>query len=229
MKILKFPLLALLALAAFWSACDVESSADVNQARIYQDYELFYNSNTDKTWVIARYRFGGPTGSLLQLADPASVTFNGEVVPFSPIFGGHQREFPGRADGGTFVYTNTIGEVYTNSVPVYESIQFPTDLDTLSRSSASSITWEGTALKENQLVGLFIGSWTFGDDALFIQTGAGETDIVMGTDQLGNLPTGTSTLFMDRSTDVPLTEGTEEGGRIRGKFRALNKQITVVN
>ena len=228
MKLLKFPLLALLAIAAILTSCEVEDSADVNQDKIYQDYELFYNSNTDKTWVVARFRFGGPTGTLLQLNDPANVTFEGEVVPFSAIFGGHQREFAGKIDGGTFVYTNTLGETFTNTVPVYESIQFPASLDTLSKSSAYSLDWEGTALKANQFVGVFVGSWTFGDDALFLQTGEGETNLVMGTDQLDNLPLGPSTLFMDRSTDITITEGTSEGGRIRGKFRATNKRVTVV-
>lgn len=41
-----------------------EDSSDVNQNKIYCDYELFYNQNDDKTQAVARFRFGGPTGTL---------------------------------------------------------------------------------------------------------------------------------------------------------------------
>jgi len=44
-----------------FTACPIEDSSDVNQDKIYTDYEVFYNSNTDKTIVVAKFRFGGPT------------------------------------------------------------------------------------------------------------------------------------------------------------------------
>lgn len=105
----------------FLSACEVEASADVNQERIYADYKVFYNSNTDKTWVIARFRFGGPTGTLLELNALASVSFDGDELLLGP-----------------------------------------------------------------------------------------------------------SNLFIDRSTEVDISEGTSEGGKIRGKYRAPNKTVPII-
>ena len=210
------------------TACEVEDSADVNQERIYADYEVFYNSNTDKTWVIARFRFGGPTGTLLELNAPASVSFDGDVLEFNPLFGGHFTELAGQVNQGTFSYTNTNEETFVNSLPAYETIAFPEELDSLSKSSAFDLAWDGTALGANQRVGLFIGSWAFGDDALFLQTEDNATSLVLGTDQLSNLPLGPSNLFMDRSTEVDITEGTSEGGKIRGKYRAPNKAVTII-
>ena len=92
--------------ALAFTSCQTEDSADVNQDKIYTDYELFYNSNTDKTQVVARFRFGGPLGTLLELNDPASVKFDGEDVPFNALYSGHFKEFSGQVLEGTFLYTN---------------------------------------------------------------------------------------------------------------------------
>ena len=226
-KTLLSALVAVICLSLF-TACERESSLDVNQDKIYMDYELFYNSNTDKTWVVARFRFGGPTGTLLELEDPAFVVFDQDTLAYNVLVGGHFKEYAGQLTTGDFSYTDAEGITYNNTVPAYEAIQFPSDFDTLSRSEAYSLAWEGTALSADQRVGLFIGSWTWGDDALSIQTADGATDVVLGTEQLDNLPLGPSTCFMDRSKDVAVSEGTSEGGRIRGKYRAMNQQITVV-
>ena len=156
----RFSYLAVFFAVAFFSSCEVEDSADVNQDKIYTDYELFYNSNTDKTWVVARFRFGGPTGTLLELKDPAAVTFDGELLPFNALFAGHYKEFAGRLTDGTFEYTNTMEETFVNEVPSYETIEFPSDLDTLSKSAAYSLVWDGTSLGARSTSGTFY--WKLG-------------------------------------------------------------------
>jgi len=66
------------------TSCAKEDSSFVNQNKVYCDYELFYNQNEDKTHAVARFRFGGATGTLLELTDStgASVSFNGETLPY---------------------------------------------------------------------------------------------------------------------------------------------------
>ena len=82
------------------ASCTIEDSSDVNQEKIYADYEVFYNSNTDKTLAVAKFKFGGATGTVLQLTDPAQVTFNGDKLAFKPIYSGHIKEFAGRITEG---------------------------------------------------------------------------------------------------------------------------------
>ncbi len=213
--------------ALLFTSCQTEDSADVNQDKIYQDYELFYNSNTDKTEVVARFRFGSPTGTLLELKEPASVTFDGETIPFKVGYAGHQMEFSGQLNGGTFLYTNVDGETFENTVPAYESIDFPNGITSVSKSEALTINWDGTPLSEDQAVGLFIGSWKWGEDALVLEGGSGTSGIVVGTDKLSNVAEGSSTFYMDRLTEINVQEGTEEGGKIRGKYRAKNIDVTI--
>ena len=81
----------------------------------------------------------------------------------------------------------------------------------------------------NEIVGVFVGSWAWGDDALYVQTVDNATDIVLGASQLGQVPVGNATVFMDRSTEVAASEATSEGGLVVGKYRAENRQVQIVN
>lgn len=211
-----------------FASCEKESASDVNQDKIYTDYEQFYDKNTDKTTVVARFRFGGVTGTLLELDSTDFVTFNGDMLPYNEWYGGHVKEYAGLQAPGTFSYTNLDNETFTNSVPAFDSIAFPAAFDTIVKSVANTLTWVGSPLAANQNVGLFVGSWTWGQDALYYQDGDGATNLILGTGQLSNVPVGPSICYMDRATDVALTQATPEGGRIRAKYRAQNKQVQVV-
>jgi len=207
-----------------FTSCNKEDSVDVNQDKIYCDYELFYNQNDDKTHAVARFRFGSATGTVLELTDStdASVTFNGEVLPYNVWYNGHHKEYAGQVTSGSFVYTNSNGDTYTNAVPNGESIAFPTGFDTITKSIAQTLTWDGTALSPDQHVGFFVGTPTWGQDALFFTADNGGTNIVLGVNQKSNLALGNATLFMDRSTATNVTEGTSKGGRIRYRYRCTN-------
>ena len=208
-------------------SCEGEDSAEVNQDRIYTDYELFYDADEDITRAIARFRLGSRVGTVLQLNNPALVTFDGEELTYNATFLGHVKRFAGRKTGGTFVYTNVDGKKFTNQVPQHESIAFPDNLTEISKSSAFSMRWKGEPLGRNERVGVFIGSWAWGDDALFVEFDNGANSILMGQNQLDNLPEGTSRLHMDRFTELDVEEGTDVGGRIRGKYQAEPITVTI--
>jgi hypothetical protein len=210
-------------------SCNVEDSGDVNQDKIWTHYELFYNTNDDKTVAVARFRFGGITGTLLELNEDASVTFNGEPLEFNNWYFGHTKEFAGLVDSGTFVYQDLDQLTFTNTVMPFDTIAFPVGFDTIYNTQANTLAWDGNPLAANEHVGLFVGSWTWGDDALYVQSADNATDIVLGANQLSNVPVGPSTLFMDRWTEVDAAQATGEGGRVIGKYRAENRVVQVVN
>ena len=225
-------LILVLALAA--TGCGTsEDSDDVNQARIYTDYELFYNANEDVTHAIARFRFGGPFGTILELtgSSGAGVTFDGDALAYSGIWGGHHREYAGNLTAGTFRYTNTEGEVFVNDVPSGSPIAFPSGFDgsALPKSMATALAWDGSALAPDDQVAVFIGSWQWGDDALSWTDADGATEIVISVTDKRNLALGSATVFLDRWNAVDVAEGTAEGGRIRYKYRAPNATVTVVD
>ena len=220
--------LLLLAIPFLLISCEKENSEDVNQDKIYTDYELFYNKNEDKTYAVARFKFGGPTGTNLELTSGATVKFNGDLLTYNAFYVGHVKEYAVKISSGTFVYTDVDNNQFTNTTPVMDTIAFQPGFDTIIKSQANTLTWIGSPLTANQSVGVFIGSWTWGQDALFYQNQVGATNIVMGVSALNALALGTSTVYMDRSTETSVAQGTSEGGKIRSKYRALNKVVQVV-
>ncbi|TSJ41327.1 hypothetical protein [Fluviicola chungangensis] len=220
--------IALLVLPFLLFSCEKENSEDVNQDKIYTDYELFYNKNEDKTYVVARFKFGGPTGTNLELTNGASVKFNGDLLTYNAFYVGHYKEYAGKISSGTFVYSDVDGNQFTNTTPAMDTVAFQPGFDTIVKSQANTLTWIGNSLAANQSVGVFVGSWTWGQDALFYQNQSGATNIVMGITGLSSLALGTSTVYMDRANETTVAQGTSEGGKIRSKYRALNKVVQVV-
>lgn len=233
-KTILFPLLILGVATAslFFSSCAPEDSTDVNQDRIYTVYELFYNSNTDKTQVTARFRFGNATGTILELKGSSgeSVTFEGDPLPYNALASGHYKEVAGRLASGEFVYTDSDGKTYTNTVPAGDTVAFPSDFDTVFRSKAQTLKWEGSVLGSNEYVGVFIGTaWTWGQDALFAQVLKGTDEIVMGVKNKANLNPGPATAFMDRVGEQSASQTSSAGGVVRYRYRAKNKTVLVVD
>jgi hypothetical protein len=165
----------------------------------------------------------------LELDSTDNVKFNGDDLPYSIFWGAHVKEYVGNIAPGTFVYTNLDGNVFTNTVPAYEAIDFPVGFTQLSRSTAYDFQWAGSPLSQNQEVGIFVGSWAWGDDTWNYTNSVGATNMVFGINSLSNLPLGTSTVYLDRSTKTTNIQGTSKGGVIRGKFRAPNRIVTVVD
>ncbi len=229
-KLFSLAAIAILGLTVIITSCAKEDSVDVNQDKIYTDYEVFYNKNTDKSWVVAKFRFGGPTGTILELTDGAHVLFGSDTLPYVGWAGGHFKEYAGRITSGTFSYTDVDGSNFMNSIPGVDTLAWPASFDTIDKSVANTLAWDGPVLAANEHVGVFIGSsWAWGEDALFVQAADGANDIVMGITQLENLATGPATGYMDRTTDVAVSQGTSEGGRIRAKYRATNATLQVVD
>lgn len=211
------------------TSCAKENASDVNQDKIYTDYEVFYNQNTDKTWVVAKFRFGGPTGTILELDSTSYVTFNGDTLTYNPLYTGHFKEYAGRITSGIFKYENVAGQIFINSIPAVDVIAFASDFDTLKKTQAQTITWVGTPLSNDEAVGILIGNGAWGQAALALQDQDGATNIVLGITQMTSLAIGNSTVYMDRQHELNVMEGTSKGGRIRAKYRALNKVVQVIN
>ncbi|MFT5823209.1 MAG: hypothetical protein ACI8ZM_004469 [Crocinitomix sp.] len=222
-------LLAFMVLGLILTSCNKEELSKQN--KVYTDYELFYNQNENKTHVVARFRIGGSTGTLLELADTsgASVAFNGDLLPYDVWYGGHHKEYAGQLAGGTFVYTNTHGVMYSKVVPTGEAIAFPTDFNTIAKDMTENLVWEGTELTVNQGVGVFIGSWAWSEEAAFWTDDVGAKKIKMSVSKKSDLPLGSSTVYMDRTTEIDVAEGTPKGGRIRYKYRCTNVEVEIIN
>jgi len=63
--------------------CGGEESSVVKQDRIHTAYWLYVDANTDITYSRATFRLGHVLGTVLELTDLATVTFNDQPAAFS--------------------------------------------------------------------------------------------------------------------------------------------------
>jgi hypothetical protein len=211
----KVLILSLGAIGLLLASCAKDNSANVNQDSIYTIYELFYDENTDKTTARATFRFGGQTGTLLELDAPAGCTFDGTDLLWNQVLGVHKADWAGLTTNGTFVYTDLDDNTFTNAVGTIDSIGFPTGVDTISMGAAFDFAWTGGAVAANETVTLTINGTTGGNAEIFTTILEGGTDLTLSAAKLANLGIGNATCYLRRAwNSSTVTEGTSEGGRV---------------
>jgi hypothetical protein len=216
--------LTALAFSCFFIACEKQPSDSVEQDRIRQDYELFYDKNTDKTIAVAAFKFGESiTGTQLELSAPAEVRFNNDLLVFNAILGRYEKEYTGFIPTGTFTYKDIAQKSLVNVVPAIKAIDFPGSPTVLALSKAQEnlINWEGGALGQNEGVGMLVAALTFTETTL------NATRVRITGAQLQPATVGAHIAFMDRWTLSPLQQSTSTGGSIVSKYRAKNKNVEI--
>ncbi|MDD3875109.1 MAG: hypothetical protein PHT69_00650 [Bacteroidales bacterium] len=206
------------------NACAREESSDVNQDKIHTAYELFYNANEDKTYARATFKFSNALGTNLKLTSPSEVTFNGDVLTFKDALAYYEKEYAGPISTGTFKWVDTDGNEFENTISL-KSINYPTPLDTISRSAAYELFWVGDSLIDNEKVVLTVNGVLEGDAQIFTQDNVNAKSIILALNQLQALGQGNGTLWMDRYFTPALSEKTSAGGLITGRYRPINKSV----
>ena len=214
-------------LVSILSSCQKADSKDVNQDKIYVEYELFYDKNTDKTYASAIFKFNNSAGTQLQLTSPSEVKFNNDVIPYDPFFAYYRKEYAGQINSGTFNFKDKDGKIYSNTVNLAKLIGNPS-IDTIKRVGSYVYSWLGDSLATNEFVGLTIGNnANAANFQVFLQYAVSSKNLVLPLNQLNQLPVGMSYCQLDRAIQTNASHVTSAGGLIRGKYRALNKNLYI--
>ncbi|MGQ0828848.1 MAG: hypothetical protein ACT4ON_10685 [Bacteroidota bacterium] len=225
---LKF-IISLVFIVTAVTSCKKEESKDVSQEKIYAEYELFYDKNQDKTYASAIFKFSNVLGTQLQLTAPSEVRCNGDIIPYDPVFAYYRKEYAGQVTTGTFVFKDTDGKSYTNVISNIKTIANPA-VDTISKSSSYTYTWVGDALTANESAAITVSNTANGTQfQYFFQNTISSTNFVMGASNLNNLPTGMATCHLERTIETAASAVTSAGGKIRGKYKALNRNVYIKN
>lgn len=215
------------------AACDVlEPSENVNQDRIWTEYELRYDGNEDVTTATASFRFGGSTGTPLELSEPSFVTVNGDelVMRVEPLtnVARYERDFAGLMPTATFEWVDTEGRPYVNDIAL-RSIAAPPTVGPIDNDASYELRWSGASLAAGEEVRAKLYR-VFGGAAFatFTQRSAGATSVILDRAQLQYIQPGEVTLVLERHTTRPLTERTEVGGRITGVYGAAPVGVEIV-
>lgn len=227
MKITTFTCMGLLAFVLIGlSSCNRENSEDVNQDKIWTHYELFYNDNEGKSYARATFRFSNASGTRLELSDGAEVRFNDDLIPWNNGIAYYEMELAGFQTDGTFEYTDLEGNTYTNSISV-PTINFPAGLDSVPRTEAYELVWEGDELSLGEVASVFVDGDFEGDAHLFVESSVGASSIVMAADDLGELPEGPANWYMERSYTPGIQQSTSASGVIVARYRCENIEVVM--
>lgn len=214
------------ALVYILSACERESSADVNQDRIYVSYEIVYHETTDITYARASFFFGSITGTKLELADPSQVTFNGELLGFKDALAYYEKQYTGLVETGEYVFTDTEGNSFTNTATM-TTIGLPATLDTITKGSSYELFFTGDALVSGEGVYAYINGTGEGDGISVYQNTTGATSIVIPANQTDNLTVGTNTVYLRKRHETTAEETTSAGAVCAGIYQTVEVDIEV--
>lgn len=227
--------IALLGVVLTPAACQMaEQSVNVNQSRIWTDYELHYDANTDLTTAKASFRFGSALGTPLDLTSPSEVRFDGELLARQVQVGTnvvtYERTFAGPLPSGTFRFEDTEGEAYSNTLTV-RPIAFPSSVGPIDNDASYAFDWVGSSLASGEQVDVTLWRLVPGSAslALFPQTQDGARGVVMDATQLRNVSPGDVALRMERRWRGTPSRAPDAGGRLTLKWTTTDKVVAVVD
>lgn len=208
-------------------SCAREDSDSVDQDKIYASYVLEYNTNNDITYARSNFHFSNALGTKLELVDPATITVDGETIPFKQGLAYYEKTFTGVKSSGDFVYTDVDGNVFSNTVTMVPTIDFSNLPDTLSRSSSFELQWIGDPVASDEVVTITINGSGEGDAKIFTQTGVGANSITLPATQLQDLGLENATFFIRRSKNVEAVEVTSAGGAVIARYDGASATVYI--
>lgn len=211
-----------------------EQSVNVNQSRIWTEYELHYDANTDLTTAKASFRFGSALGTPLDLTSPSEVRFNGQVlarqVQLGTGFVSYERTYAGDVTSGTFRFVDTEGEAYSNTVTL-RPVAFPSTVGPIDNDGAFTFDWVGSSLGSGEQVEVTL--WRLNTEsaslAVFPQSQDGAHGVVMDAFQLRSVSPGQVALKMERHWSGTPTRTPDAGGKLTVKWTARDVQADVID
>jgi len=233
MKLLKtgFLFAAVAAFLLLSQSCQkAEDSSDVNQDKVHQYLELYYNSKEDKTYAYAQFRFGNSIGTPLKLGSSASISVDGNAMTWNETLNlnRYEWEWTGMVSSVTFIYSDLDGNTFTNTATL-DNIGFPTSLDTISKAASYDLAWTGTALDTDDEVWVYLNEDNEVNGALLKENGSGDTSITITKSKMANIDPSTITIWMDRHNKPAISDATSAGGILKGRYRAVKENVVLTN
>lgn len=226
-KFMKSSIILLVLVLALSTACNKEPSDSVDQDKIFASYVLEYNGSQDITYARANFHFSNAAGTKLELVDPASVTIDGEIIPFKQALAYYEKDYVGLKNSGDFEYTDVDGNIFNNTVSMIDSLSFPSGIDTLSRSQNFQLFWTGSPVQQGEVITVTIIGSGAGDGQIFTQAGVGATSIVLTQNKLQNLGLENAQFYIRRSKNVAAQEVTSAGGNVIARYDAPSIKVYI--
>lgn len=211
----------------FFTACKKEESINIDQNRIYSDYEISYDQMTNQTVTQAIFRFDHTSGKKIELTYPARVGFENNSLAWRNISRSYSATRSGNHLNGSFAYFDVDGNRFTNSGVILNPIDLPWGMNNISKSGNFFLPWEGEALQSNETVKVIIGGGSQSGSKEFIATTIGSSYISLDKYDLNKLVTGTAQIQVQREKTTGLAQSNLSGGRITSTYKGRKVNITI--
>lgn len=207
---------------------EIGESRDVNQDKIYMDYDISYTEGYDEVNIRLQYRFAGPAGTTLVLNNPSQVKMDGEIIKAdSSKFGGAYYELT--KNYNSFLGKHSIEFTDINNKHFENSFEFKpvtvAQLPPASRKKDFVVNYNTGALSTNDYIGL--SSVDTDSSFYYRQDGAGPASVTIPAAEFRrqkNRQVGVeSTIFRE----IPLSHTTSEGGKLKLTYRLKPVKINL--
>lgn len=211
----------------FLTACKKEASVNIDQNRIYSDYELVYDQESNQTTTSAIFRVDHNSGKKIELTYPSRVGFNGEALAYRKMVGQYDNVRSGNNLNGAFNYFDNEQKEYSNPGSMINPIDIPFGMNSISRSGNFFLPWNGAALQSGETVQVIISGGSQSGSKTFNATAIGSSYIVLDQYQLNNLVAGTATIQISRQKTTSLQNSNLSGGRITSTYKGRKVNINI--
>lgn len=210
--------------AAFIVSCKKDSSK-VNQDKIFQTYKIVYDAETNKTTFYAQFNEEKENGKDLELTGSSSITVNGEAMSRSGSV--YSMTVNGFSSTGTFVFTDTDGKTFTNTITGEQSIGNDSG-SYLDMNSANYWYFSGANIASGETVNVSVVSNSdSGKSASASSSTSGNGYVLMTVSNMSNLITGDATAVTKRTSETTSGNWTSAGGKLVSTYASTKSIITV--
>jgi hypothetical protein len=165
-------------------------------------------------------------GTKLQLTEPSEIRFNGVLLSFKAGKGIYENAISGFVDYGTFEFTDLEGTLYSNSIEL-TPVSFPSSWGPLSHGSSSELIWLGDVLGSTETMQLTLTSQVQTESEVFTENDNGAFSMLLSAGNINDLPIGAAIGALERVSTPALMEGTNAGGTLTGRYRALDYAVNI--
>ena len=209
----------------FFTACKKEASINIDQNRIYSDYEVTYDQMSNQTTSQAIFRVDHNSGKKIELTYPARIGFNDENLAWRNLGGYYNVKRSGNHLNGHFTYFDVDDNSFINTGAVVNPIDLPFGMNNISKNGNFFLPWTGEALQSGETVKVIISGGSQSGSKTFTATAIGSSYISLEQYKLNQLVAGTASIQIQREKTSALTQSNLSGGRITSTYKG--RKVTV--
>ncbi|MFT5857929.1 MAG: hypothetical protein ACI865_000013 [Flavobacteriaceae bacterium] len=211
----------------FFTACKKESSINIDQNRIYSNYDIEYDQHSNQTSVKATFRVDHNSGQKIELTYPSRVGFDGETMSYKKVMGQYTFNRSGNVLNRSILYFDIDGKEFSNSGENMSFIDIPVGFNGISRGGNVFLPWAGGAIASGETVTVTISGGSQSGSKTFTANSVGSNYIILDQYKLQNLVAGTATIQIKREVSKSLVQSNLAGGRITSTYKGRRTTINI--